>query len=524
MSDRYRLYLLLILILALALRWPGWFTQDEKTRFRIFEPDEFQHVEVAVHQLQSMDEALLPEWKADREIFNARGYGIQLGVVAWLGHRFFGLSLAPDTLVIIGRVLSTVYALLTVCLVFLLSVQLFANIRAALLAALLMSVFDLHVTYSHYAVPEAMYVFWSYGFLYSWYIFLIRCGAKIRSAKSAIYLALAALAAAAAFAGKYDFIPVAVAVASTVFLMVRGELKSGYALLIALLFSGAFLLGFLLINCFNVTPQQLYHSFWELYRQNKDVIPVDQHYLYNPFLYGIAVMAGTSLIVFILAGWGFIRLIRAPATRSAAFWLIVFFLLLELGVLWNLDTPFVRRALIFLPAIALGAAYSWTQLPDRKWKITTGILAVIYTLALTLISQSNAWWDTRYRARTYLQEQHGDKRIKYGGYAFAAGMPAGVPLRTDEEILVLHEAEYSRYWRSFTTPFRIPRCCEEVYHCQEEHCRKIQQLLADTHSDYRLLRRFATRQWLPERVLFKHYLGNYETFLGDLLIFEKIRQ
>ncbi|MCB0376261.1 MAG: hypothetical protein KDD04_10110, partial [Sinomicrobium sp.] len=207
--------------------------------------------------------------------------------------------------------------------------------------------------------------------------------------------------------------------------------------------------------------------------------------------------------------------------QSAIFF---FFLLMaiEFAVLWSSDAPFVRRANIFMPAVALLAAFGWAQIRAsrrRGW----GIVMVLYTLGLCIVSQSNAWWDTRYEAREYLNEEQRDRRIKYGSYAYAVGMPPGITLSEEEELLVLHEAAYSRYWRSFTTPFRIPQCCGEVYHCGEQDCQKIQDIVAGKHPNYRLLKRFRTREYFPERILFKRYLGNYETFLGDVLILEKVR-
>lgn len=515
-------WLWLTLLLALALRLPGWFTQDEKTRFRLFEPDEYQHVEIAVYQLQRMEPGLLSDWEVAGKIFNARGYGIQLGVLAWLGHRLFAMPLQTDTLVLLGRALSTCYGLLLIGLVFWMGRHFFRDRWTPLFAALLLCLCDLHVTYSRYAVPAATYVFWAYLFAFSWYRFIKRYEEKERLAGAIGYLSVAALSAATTFAVKFDFIPWLIVLISLPVLMVWRTWTWKRSGLVLLAFTVLWLLAFGLVTTFGFTPAQIDHAFWDLYQQNKDVIPVDQHVLHNPFLYLIAVLAGVGLPAFLLALWGTRRLLLRSSGRTLPVLLFTAFLLLEFAVLWNMDTPFVRRALIFMPAVSLLAAYAWRHIPDRSWRLGIAVATIFYTLVLTLTSQSNAWWDTRYQARTYLQQEQAEVKIKYGGYAFAQGMPPGISLREAEDILVLHEAEYSRYWRSFTTPFKRPHCCSEVYHCQEAACRKIQQLLSGEHPDYRLLRHFPTREWTPERVLFKRYLGNYETFLGDVLIFEKL--
>jgi hypothetical protein len=66
----------------------------------------------------------------------------------------------------------------------------------------------------------------------------------------------------------------------------------------------------------------------------------------------------------------------------------------------------------------------------------------------------------------------------------------------------------------------VPACCEEVYHCNQEECELYQKLLSG-NPEYGLVKKFKPVDWAPERLLFKHYFGTYETFLGDVLIFEK---
>ena len=106
-------------------------------------------------------------------------------------------------------------------------------------------------------------------------------------------------------------------------------------------------------------------------------------------------------------------------------------------------------------------------------------------------------------------------------YAFERQMPKQNAKTTAEaDILVLHEAAYGRYWKMFTTPFKMPACCEEVYHCNEKACKETQSILLDK-TGFRLLKTFETLEIFPGRILFKHYFGTYETFLGDVRIYKK---
>jgi hypothetical protein len=75
-----------------------------------------------------------------------------------------------------------------------------------------------------------------------------------------------------------------------------------------------------------------------------------------------------------------------------------------------------------------------------------------------------------------------------------------------------------------TTPFGLPACCEEVYNCSKvEECELMQQLLTGQADDARLLRAFRPRNIFPERVLYAHFFGNFETFLGQTLVYERVR-
>lgn len=511
-----------VLLLALALRLPGWFTQDEKTRFRLFEPDEYQHVQIAVYQVQCLDDSLLMDWDVVRKMFNARGYGIQLGTLGWLCHRLAGMELSTGNFILLGRMLSTTYALLLLIVVYELGRRLFQDRTTALMAALLLAVCDLNATYSHYALPAVGYVFWSYAFLFSAIQMMSKLERFGRGDSVSIWrsLLLLAFTASAVFAFKFDFIPFFISGILLIGWSVYKKIAVKNLLIWIPNFVILFVLGFACFTSFNFSLERIQYSFLDLHRQNYDVIPQDDHWIFNPIVYGIAFIAGTSMVQFVFAVRGGSILWKKKPVHWSLLALIVLFLALEFGVRWSSDVPFVRRANVFMPILALLAAYGWSALKPT-YRTAMGILLVGYTLGLSLVSQSNAWWDTRYAARSYLQQEHADERIKYGSYSHAVGMPPGVTLKEEEDILVIHEAAYGRNWRSFTTPFRIPKCCEEVYHCGEESCRFIQSIMRGENEEYSVIRHFSTREWFPERALFKRYLGNFETFLGDVLILEK---
>jgi hypothetical protein len=66
-------WLALALLLGLALRVPGWFTQDHKANWQTFEPDEGQHVHIATTRFNDLYEGEKVGSYSDAP-WNVRGY------------------------------------------------------------------------------------------------------------------------------------------------------------------------------------------------------------------------------------------------------------------------------------------------------------------------------------------------------------------------------------------------------------------------------------------------------------------
>ncbi len=521
-----------ILLLALALRAPGWFTADEKRKYEIFPSNEFQHVEIAVSAMKNWDKDLYTDWDVDSKIYNVQGFGIQMGAVAFVAHLLTGWTPDAAGLITIGRILSTLYALLLIWLTFRIGLHLFHSRLAALLGAFLLAIFDLNVTNSHYAIPAVAYSFWTYAAVFLMIVFYSNYLGRKPADDPGWALSLAIpFTAAAAFATKFDFIPTVFAGAILLFLLWRGKYKLKTAVGYAGTYVAFFLLFFYIFTLFNFGWVEVRHGFDLLYRENHDVIQSDNHLLYNPLLYFAGVTGGTSalvMIVFLITLASLLARGKAFGARIALRWWI-FFILLEFLVRWSMDTAFIRRAGIFLPFVAVLAGRGLAgilrgNLERPAWqRLGATWLVVLYTLVLTLLSQSNFWFDPRYRAKNFLTENYPQAEIYYSPYAYAEGMPPGLREQEEADLLVVHESFYSRYWKSFTTPFQYPPdCCEEVYHCRSvSECQFYQNLLSGKNEDYELVRTFPTKEYLPERVLFKDLFGSFETFLGDVRVYRK---
>ena len=522
----HRFWLLLIFLLATGLRAPGWFTEDGKSKYALFEPDEYQHVEIAIYQLQLLDKDLMPEKDVYRFIYNARGFGIQMGIVSYGLYKLGLMELSENNLVVLGRILATFYALLLVYLTFFFAKDLSGDKRTGLLAALLIAVFDLNVTSSHYAIPAVGYVFWTYLSVYWTYRFMFKQEGNLFQ-----QLALPALAAALAFSFKYDFVPILVMGATLLWHFIQDWKSIGKQFLRMSAFIGLMLLSFKLVTFFAFSFAAVKVSFLELYAQNKDVVSGDNQWLHNPILYFWGLLGGTSLLVFLFFWPGLVISLRTKESTQWKTGLLFFsgFLLLELLVRLNIDTPFIRRVNIFLPFVAIVTAWALMRLyRSTRFSVALRITALgtvlIYTLTLTVISQNNFWNDTRYKTRDYIKANYPEAEIKYSPYAWLPGLPKGVKQLEEADLFIMHETFYGRYWKFFTTPFKIPKCCDEVYHCQtEERCHFYQSILKGEDSRLELIKSFETVEVLPERIIFKHLFGTYETFLGDVRIYKVLK-
>lgn len=558
--SRSHWILLAAVVLGLALRVPGWFTQDEKSHYRLFEPDEIQHVEIALIQVKKMAPDLaLPETS---EQVNARGYGKLLGVVAYGWWRLSGQEPNVAGLVLMGRQLSTGYFLLLLFVTYRLARQLGLPQRAAAWATLLLALCDLNASYSHYAVPASGYLLLLTVFMWGGVRYWREWNQppeERRRLRGRLWAGfLMALGAGGSFAFKFDFLPAVVGVG--VVLLAQSTLggakvPNSVASLVrtvfhwrslagASLFLAATVFCYQLCVAFNFTWAGMAYSFKVMSQENRDVIARDLHWLLNPSLYLLAVVTGIGLPACAAALFGAMRLgshsarVFAPDSIVGAkpqsppwwrdgWWIPAGLLLLEFGVRWSIDTPFVRRANEFMPLLAILAAYGL----HRTWLVPRAarrlrLAVAAYGLALCLVGQSNHWFDTRARAREWLLDHYptAEWRIGYTEYTRVKGSPESGRFRRGEwDILATAEPWYGRFSKSFTTPTpgRYPDCASEIYHSPGlRECDFFQQVLAGEHPHLRQIAHFRTRAVLPERRLYRALFGTFETFLGDVRLYE----
>lgn len=502
-KENYQL--LLVVCLAVALSSIGLFWG--LTTHQHFQPDEFQqHLAIAKNLINVFDKEMVPDVLVSKQ-FNARGFGTQVGIFSYLIIKIFDLSPTENIFYVLGRLVSIFYGVGSVVLTYFLSMKLFKNKNIGLLAALLIAIFDLRNTQSHYATPDIAHAFFVYLSCYALYLL------SKRRCDLLLFL-FVSLTVALSFSMRFDPVPLFVLA-----VLIAKRLTRTNLVILGLILT--LIVGWFYVSTgFNFTLRDAMASLQVLSAEVANVAYANARWLYNPVLYLFAIMGGTSFLVLISFLISLPKLIRTKTLSNGQKSLLGIIILaagLEFLLAWSGGATFIRRATIFLPFVAIVTAWGLVKVPK------IAIVVVVYTLGLTIASQLNFLFDSRYAAQDFIKaQQTPNHRYYYDYYAMLENVPKGESTYSTADTLVLHESYYGRYYKYFTTPFKVPKCCSEVYHCQDKDCAFFQQLLLGKSRDYKLVKGFYVNQVFPEKILFNNLFGNYETFLGDTLIYERL--
>lgn len=530
-----RILLLLALLLGAVLRVPGWFTQEEMRRYRLFEIDEEQHLDLAMNRFNDLrsgrPDTIVHNFH-DRP-YNVRGYGYVVGYAAYAWYGLIDETPGFRDMLLLGRQLSTLFALLLILVVFQLGRVGGLSPPAAGVAALLMAACDVNATHAHYMVPASGYV------LFAW-LTLLGGVRLVRRGNDWQAMVMMAVGAAGAIGFKFDVFSLVWGGLLLIFLTAVGKFTKepyryavvGISPLMLLVGIGLVIAG-LLFFLLGWPWGEVVHTFTSLRAVNDDAIPVDDHLRDNLLLYPVAIMAGIGIPAFGLAVRAAVKLVAAQFVdfRLATFWrnprtlsllYVAAFLLTEFILRWWLDAAFVRRVNVFMPAVALLAAWSLQTLKAKPW-LTSLVLA--WSVGLAVVGQSNHWFDTRYAMRDWLNaELPAPAKVGLTGYTFTKDIQNGeFFLNIDWDYLVTHETFHGRYTeRTMTTPFGVPKCTEEVYHPLDSlNCVQLQEIFMGRNPEVQLIKRFTPRDYFPERLIYRRFFGYYESFLGEVRVYKR---
>jgi len=536
--------LALILSLAFALRYPGlsWGLEESPPHF--FHGDEPERAGWA--------EKLYIEHDLGEQIWYTKGFYVHIGLVGSIASLFTELSLLD--LVLIGRYISLFYSLATIALVFFFGMFLKGRLLAISSAGLL-AVFDLHATFAHFATIQSTGIFWAVLSLILIYFASFK--------RDKLFDLLAIASSAFTFTISFNFIP---AFFAFLLILLRKENKKEKLYSIIMFFL-AFTAIFYLGNGTLVTYKDVSFTynvmsgylmgFNEFGGMIPDKTPV-QNMAENPLLYMFALIAGTSLpslAIALLGFWFFFRHepSKGPARKRNFLFCIILPNLLYFLTVNVSDSLYPRRIMFLLPWMALFGGFFITKLAEKirslggaKKIAAIGLILVLflYPLGITLVSQQNFVNETRKDAYEWIDTNiPKGSAIKIGKYtdiedSILSG--GSVPYNrtvhlqgyefyelndsVEADYIVLHENDYTAYYRKITTGFKkYPKCCSEVpvNYCILEQCLFGQKLLKG-ELPYKEIKKFEVANIFPERLFYKYFFGEYQQLVGDVVIFKNM--
>ena len=504
--SRTTVLLGLVLLLGLAARVPGvfWGYRFFGTELVYLNPDE------PVYTAGRAPGTAFPRGLA----VNIRLLTLGLGAIG-LG----GLTRAPEYEFLVGRIVSLVYGLLTLVVLFRLARAFFRDERIALVAAFFLALADLHVTYSHLGIPDSAATFWFYAGLTAAHTALAR-GSR------AAFLASAACVGVTG-ALRFQF----VGLVPLVWWVARSRRRLGHAALLV----GATGLAFFLAD-------GLAFNLWATRRVLAFVVTwgdLGWKKLFLPLVYLGVLLVGVGLPMFLLALYGGVRLIRAkwPVLTDRRALLadpqlpvclapLAAFLQLSTVGLW---AP--RHAVVLAPFTAMLAAYGFAGLARAAAArapavLTPGRLLAVIGLYLAVHVGS-------------VQAHFVDDPLEQAGRWLRAHVPAGETISALAKLppeyrkttdwranyLVLSAQEYRRYlFKDFLRgdlTGRFPGI-GEFWGGDPERAVRFHQLRRG-ELPYRVVKKVKLRLYTPELLLTQAFWYP-PPHLNEVVIYERRRE
>lgn len=454
-----------------------------------------------------------------------QGLSVNVRVLGWT-LRHVGLASVTewgDWWFFAGRLVSLLYGVLTILVVYRLARAFFKDERVGLLAAFFLAVADLHVTYSHIGTPDSAAAFWFYAALASAHTGLER-GSRIASV-------LAAVCAGASGAMRFQFM----SVLPLAWCVVRDRAWR----VVAPLLAAAVATSFFVLNGFDVSPSQTLQIFtmigtWGDLGWKRLLLPV---------VHLAVILVGVGLPVFVLAGYGVIRLIRAKRQehRSWRGFLAddqIVLCLAPLGAILQLSLVTLwahRHAVVLVPFVAMLAAFGFAQLSGRgllstRWATRALLLLVGIHLAVHVASvQAYFVDDPLEKAGRWLRAHVAPGEVLS---SFAAPVPPEYPVIAEwkANYLILSARGYRRYLFKDFLPSRVTGrlvtpedvAVRRIYNARIEDLERLQKLFR-SELPYRLVKTIRLRFVTPE-LLLTNALWYPPPHLDEVLIYERQRE
>jgi hypothetical protein len=510
-------WLLAALLVGVIARLPGvYWSSDFPLGWQTHHPDEWTHL---VKAESMIDPRKPPRWDHPYPKGMAAHAAVPILVVRAIQGKLFDKIPTEKVIIITGRVVSVLYGIATILLVFLWTQRLFRAPRTKYLAAWIIALGGLHVSQSHFFVADVPGIFWLFLGLY-----LLCLDLDSSDKKTSLYLHAAAFSMGVAFGMKLLIMGL-----PSVAIMAVSYRPRVLRVLYTMVF---FVMGVFTVNAGFYTPADLAKTF------SRGISgPQEFSRLWSAMLYVIEMPSVVSFPIFLL-GLGGVWCLGRKLLQSEAGsqrWRISILVLLPSAVSaavvgLKLD-HFARHLLVFVPWIAMVSAWSLGRIIDRfdsrQMLNRFALLAIVAYLGVFVYDGERFFRDeARNRAAQWILdnvppgttvswEWHAptvERRYKHVYFPYE-GRPA---------IIVMQMQDANHYLSGMGFRDSYPKEYRHVYSAMSQEGVEAVQGLFRGSLDYIEVARFGNEYFMPEYVLADGLLGNRSrNYLTEIVIFQK---
>lgn len=424
-------------------------------------------------------------------------------------------QVTSELILMSARLMNILFACGTVLVVFFLANSIFQSFWKGFLSAVIFCFLPLHVWQSHLATPAASFVFWYWAAILCFYEFSKR--------NSISWWYAAWLCAGGACATKYGFICL---IPGLIILFKNRTLRLSLAPLVFAIF-------FLYLN--------LWWMPWDLYNGLKTSTIPDNFYershsrWVNLASYLIGFVPSLTLPIFIFAFIGIVwRVRKIPLYQEAkVFYILELPLLVQFLVLLCLTSAFNRHLLIFMPYMALLAAFILSAPSYANSKKPAGLFLIVIVIAYQISAVANLEYNflgNRYFQAIQWLAKHKtaqDKIYFPSSWEFNDTLGQVVPenWRSREidasKFALVSDKVIWRMKRSTLNPFtkKVPPL--EIYHSGMIDDFKVMSRLLFEESNFKKAVVFSSIEYLPEYKIYKELFTTFTDEYGDVAIYER---
>jgi len=424
-----------------------------------------------------------------------------------------------EKFIMIGRMLSLIYGISTIYLLFFLVKELTNDQELAFLSSLFLTLTSLHVSNSHFATTDAGITFWLYLLMYCLFLYI-----RTRKKK---FFALALISCGLILSLKLLFI----ALIPVIYMLYRD--KWDLKVILLAIFSL-----FVIFWIANGGQYTLINFIFTLNNVAQDNILV-RHYnrLFNLFSYTVILISSLGLPMFLLAIYGSFQGVHKkvqyqPITQRDVLFIGMLPLFLHFISICTFSYMASRHILLLTPFLSVIAAAGLLSL--KKWpvfstqqrmKYLLGAF-VLYQLVLVCSTEYYFVFDNRRTATAWVKHNIpvGEK-IYFPGNGYEQELYDWTNIKkeykfvkpSEADYYILFPDDYFRYRRSLMNPFEEFPKWEDIYHPDRDDF-ELYQGIFKNEWPCKLVKKIEQRFVTPEKIILNNVLFGYG---DDILIYER---